>query len=144
MNKPWLAAALLLNLALLVHLFVGTRETMSLKPAEETKGLKLAEETMSLKPLDERRQHWLQALGVFQPVTVDLLLLTVAGYLLATTEVFGAARRSVALFMAAYLFACTMAWLLQLRLAGARGKSYLLLCQWLLFSGCAGLLLWGS
>ena len=139
MNKPWLAAALLLNLvALLVHLFVGTRETMSLKPAEETKGLKLAEETMSLKPLDERRQHWLQL------VTVDLLLLTVAGYLLATTEVFGAARRSVALFMAAYLFACTMAWLLQLRLAGARGKSYLLLGQWLLFSGCAGLLLWGS
>lgn len=118
MNKPWLAAALLLNLALLAHLFVGTRETMSLKPTEET---------FSLKPLDERRQHWLQALGAFQLVTVDLLLLTVAGYLLAATEVFGAARRPVALFMATYLFAWTMAWLLQLRLAGARGKSYLLL-----------------
>ena len=144
MNKPWLAAALLLNLALLAHLFVGTRETMSLKPAEETVGLKPAEETMSLKPLDERRQRWLQALGVFQRVTVDLLLLTVVGYLLAATEVFGTARRSVAIFMAAYLFAWTMAWLLQLRLAGARGKSYLLLGQCLLFSGCAGLLLWGS
>lgn len=118
MNKPWLAAALLLNLALLAHLFVGTRETMSLKPTEET---------FSLKPLDERRQYWLQALGAFQLVTVDLLLLTVAGYLLAATEVFGAARRPVALFMATYLFAWTMAWLLQLRLAGARGKSYLLL-----------------
>ena len=70
---------------------------------------------------------WLQALGAFQLVTVDLLLLTVAGYLLAATEVFGAARRPVALFMATYLFAWTMAWLLQLRLAGARGKSYLLL-----------------
>lgn len=29
-------------------------------------------------------------------------------------------------------------------LAAACGKSYLLLGQWLLFSGCAGLLLWGS
>lgn len=127
MNKPQLAAALLLTLALLAHLFVGTRETRGLIPTEP-----------------QCRPHGLQALAVWQLVTVDLLLLTIAAYLLAVSEVFGSARRSVALFMAGYLATWTLAWLLQLRLAGARGKNYLLLGQWLLFMACAALLLWGA
>ena len=35
MNIPFLAAALLLTVAFLAHLLVGTRETLSLSPAEE-------------------------------------------------------------------------------------------------------------
>ena len=123
MNIPFLAAALLLTVAFLAHLLVGTRETQSLSPAEE-------EQT------EQKRRNWIQALCAFQLVSVDLLLL-------AATQILEA-RREIACFMAAYLGTWGVAWLVQLKAVGAGSKNYYLLGQWILFFLCAALMAWGA
>ena len=129
MNIPFLAAALLLTVAFLAHLLVGTRETQSLSPAEE-------EQT------EQKRRNWIQALCAFQLVSVDLLLAIVA-YLLAATQILEA-KREIACFMAAYLGTWGVAWLVQLKAVGAGSMNYYLLGQWILFFLCAALMAWGA
>ena len=130
MNIPFLAAALLLTVAFLAHLLVGTRETQSLSPAEEEK-------------IEQKRRNWIQALCAFQLVSVDLLLLAIVAYLLAATQILEA-RREIACFMAAYLGTWGVVWLVQLKTVGACGKNYYLLGQWILFFLCAALMAWGA
>lgn len=130
MNIPFLAAALLLTVAFLAHLLVGTRETQSLSPAEE-------------KQTEQKRRNWIQALCAFQLVSVDLLLLAIAAYLLAATQILEA-RREIACFMAAHLGTWGVAWLVQLKAVGAGSKNYYLLGQWILFFLCAALMAWGA
>ena len=84
-NIPFLAAALLLTAAFFAHLIVGTRETLSLRTDGE-----------------KDRRNWMQALCVFQLVSVDLFLTAAAAYLLACTQMAGV-RREIAYFIAAYL-----------------------------------------
>ena len=110
MNIPFLIAALLLTVAFLAHLFVGTRETLSLSPANE-------EQT------EQKRRSWIQALCAFQLVSVDLLLLAVVAYLLAATQMLEA-KREIAYLMTTYLGMWGMAWLVQLKTVGAEGKNY--------------------
>ena len=129
MNIPFLAAALLLTVAFLAHLLVGTRETQSLSPAEEER-------------TEQKGRNWIQALCAFQLVSVDLLLAIVA-YLLAATQILEA-KREIACFMAAYLGTWGVAWLVQLRAVGAGSKNYYLLGQWILFFLCAALMAWGA
>lgn len=126
MNLPILAAAILLTLALFAHFCVGTRETAGLRPAEN----------------DSNKNH-IQALCVFQLVSLDLLLLAVLCYLLALSDILPD-KRSIAYAVAAYLVLWGIAWLAQLKAARADGKTFLLLGQWILFFGCAGLMLWGA
>ena len=76
-NIPFLAAALLLTAAFFAHLIVGTRETLSL----QTDG-------------EKDRRNWMQALCVFQLVSVDLFLTAAAAYLLACTQMAGVRRAS--------------------------------------------------
>ena len=89
MNIPFLAAALLLTVAFLAHLLVGTRETLSLSPDGKER-------------TEQKRRNWIQALCAFQLVSVDLLLLAIVAYLLAATQILEA-RREIACFMATYL-----------------------------------------
>ncbi len=126
MNLPILAAAILLTLALCAHFFVGTRETAGLCPAE-----------------NDSNKNRIQALCVFQLVSIDLLLLVVLCYLLALSDILPD-KRSIAYAVAAYLVLWGIAWLVQLKAARADGKTCLLLGQWILFFGCAGLMLWGA
>lgn len=126
MNIPFLAAALLLTAAFFAHLIVGTRETLSL----QTDG-------------EKDRRNWMQALCVFQLVSVDLFLTAAAAYLLACTQMAGV-RREIAYFIAAYLGAWGVVWLVQLKAAGCGGKNYYLLGQWIMFFLCSGLMAWGA
>ena len=91
MNIPFLAAALLLTVAFLAHLLVGTRETLSLSPDGEER-------------TEQKGRNWIQALCAFQLVSVDLLLLAIVAYLLAATQILEA-RREIACFMAT-IWAC--------------------------------------
>ena len=83
MNIPFAAAALLLAVAFFAHLFVGTRETLSLKPDEENS-------------TQQGTRNWMQAVCAFQLVSIDLLLLATTACLLAFTRGFrryGSRRR---------------------------------------------------
>ena len=126
MNLPILATAILLTLALFAHFCVGTRETAGLRPAE-----------------NDSNKNRIQALCVFQLASIDLLLLAVLCYLLALSDILPD-KRTIAYAIAAYLVLWGIAWLAQLKAARADGKTCLLLSQWILFFGCAGLMLWGA
>ena len=126
MNLPILATAILLTLALFAHFCVGTRETAGLRPAE-----------------NDSNKNRIQALCVFQLVSIDLLLLAVLSFLLALTDLLPD-KRTIAYSIAAWLALWGVAWLWQLKAARADGKTFLLLGQWILFFGCAGLMLWGA
>ena len=131
MNIPFAAAALLLAVALFAHLFVGTRETLSQKPDEEN-------------TTQQGMRNWMQAVCAFQLVSIDLLLLAAIACLLAFTRVFDSMEAAAARFFAVYLGLWCTVWLIQLKMAGARGKTYFLLGQWILFLLCALLMLWGA
>ena len=126
MNLPILATAILLTLALFAHFCVGTRETAGLRPAE-----------------NDSNKNRIQALCVFQLASIVLLLLSVLCYLLALSDILPD-KRTIAYAIAAYLVLWGIAWLAQLKAARADGKTCLLLSQWILFFGCAGLMLWGA
>ena len=126
MNLPILATAILLTLALFAHFCVGTRETAGLRPAE-----------------NDSNKNRIQALCVFQLASIDLLLLAVLSFQLALTDLLPD-KRTIAYAIAAYLVLWGIAWLAQLKAARADGKTCLLLSQWILFFGCAGLMLWGA
>ena len=131
MNIPFAAAALLLAVAFFAHLFVGTRETLSQKPDEEN-------------TTQQGMRNWMQAVCAFQLVSIDLLLLAAIACLLAFTRVFDGMEAASARFVAVYLGLWCTVWLIQLKMAGARGKNYFLLGQWILFLLCALLMLWGA
>lgn len=110
---------------------VGTRETLSLKPDAENS-------------TQQGTRNWMQAVCVFQLVSVDLLLLAATACLLAFTRIFDGMEAAAARFVAVYLGLWCTVWLIQLKMAGARGKNYFLLGQWILFLLCALLMLWGA
>ena len=79
----------------------------------------------------------MQAVCIFQLVSVDLLLLAATACLLAFTRIFDGMEAAAARFVAVYLGLWCTVWLIQLKMAGARGKNYFLLGQWILFLLCA-------
>ncbi|MBF1653908.1 MAG: hypothetical protein HXO55_06450, partial [Rothia dentocariosa] len=88
-------------------------------------------------------RHWAQAMCVFQLVSVDLLLVTVAALLLAFTDVLPA-KRDIGLFIAAYLGAWGVVWLVQLAAVKVERRTYYMLGHWMLFFLCAALMVWGA
>lgn len=114
MNIPFAAAALLLAVAFFAHLFVGTRETLSQKPDEEN-------------TTQQGMRNWMQAVCAFQLVSIDLLLLAAAACLLAFTRIFDGMEAAAARFFAVYLGLWCTVWLIQLKMAGARGEDDFLL-----------------
>jgi len=111
MVVPFAIAGVLMVLAVGVHVFVGTRETLALRPTENRPTADVAVSTPSTR--GELTRHWAQTMCVFQLVSVDLLLVTIAALLLAFTDVLPA-KRDIGLFIAAYLGAWGVVWLGQL------------------------------
>ncbi len=66
MNVPILIVACISTLAVLGHVFGGTRDTASLAPSKDDKKL---------------TRNWKQAMGAFQMLAVDLLLVTITLFL---------------------------------------------------------------
>ena len=91
----------------------------------------------------ELTRHWAQAMCVFQLVSVDLLLVTIAALLLAFTDVLPA-KRDIGLFIAAYLGAWGVVWLVQLTAVKVERRTYYMLGHWMLFFLCAALMAWGA
>ncbi|MGH1339421.1 MAG: hypothetical protein ACRBFS_25095 [Aureispira sp.] len=130
MNIPILIAACITSLAFVAHTFVGTQEALKTAP----KKLKTTVE-------DKIQQHWLQSMGAFQMVTIDLLLVSLILWALALTN-WIPMEREVTLLLSAWFFLWGIAWLVQLLFLTKDKKDYLLLGQWLFWLVNAALLYW--
>lgn len=129
MNYPILAAGCFTFLAFLAHTFVGTRQAMRIAPNRSES------ETF--------HRYWVQSMGAWHMVTVDLLALSVLLVALGTTD-YIQPKRPIALALSLFYTLWGAAWLIQLAVLRRRGKDYLLLSQWLFCLICAGLLCWGA
>lgn len=136
MVVPFAIAGVLMVLAVGAHVFVGTRETLALRPTENRPTADVAVSTPSTR--GELTRHWAQAMCVFQLVSIDLLLVTIAALLLAFTDVLPA-KRDIGLFIAAYLGAWGVVWLVKVE-----RRTYYMLGHWMLFFLCAALMVWGA
>ena len=128
MVVPFAIAGVLMALAVGAHVFVGTRETLALRPTENRPTADAAVSTPSTR--GELTRHWAQAMCVFQLVSIDLLLVTIAALLLAFTDVLPA-KRDIGLFIA-------------LAAVKAERRTYYMLGHWMLFFLCAALMVWGA
>ena len=120
MNYWHLSAAILSFVAFLAHLIPGSRETLSLRNASSPE------------------QAWHQAFGVWQLISLDLLLLT--GIFLASAfGFFSESWGALSIILYAWLVGWTLVWILTIGLS-SRGWKYLLkLPQWALFLALLGL-----
>ncbi|MEL6109047.1 MAG: hypothetical protein AAFU85_23830 [Planctomycetota bacterium] len=120
-----LVAALLLGLALLAHLFVGTAEYRTIAPAAEP---------------NATRQAWVQGLGAWHFVTVDLLVTTLLFAAVGLGDWMMPVEAILLRCLGVYFLVQGIVWLLVLSVSGhATPNRYLKLPQWLLFWIVAGL-----
>jgi hypothetical protein len=128
MNIPVLITACISLLAFIAHTFVGTKETAALSPAVENEKLVI---------------HWKQSMCAFQMLTIDLLLVTIALFTIALTDIISFESELI-LFLSLLFFLWGVVWLIQLVWLKTRAKTYLILAQWLFWFVCSGLLYWGA
>ena len=134
MNVPILIAACISLLGLLAHFFVGSKETASLKPEKGDQEIESG---------DKRLINWKQSMCAFQLVTVDLIGVTVALFLISLTDILPF-EYELTLIIATLFLLWGVAWLVQLIILKAKASSYTALPQWVFFFSCSGLLFWGA
>lgn len=132
MNLPVLIVASITSLAFVAHTFIGIREALKTNPK---KLLPTVEEKV--------QQHWLQSMGAFQMVTIDLLLLSLILWAIVLTD-WVPAVREVTLLLSGWFFLWGIGWLVQLLFLTKKPKDYLVLIQWLFWLVNAALLYWGG
>lgn len=135
MNYPILMAGVLIFLALLAHLFIGSREALSTRPASPLANVKAK--------ADEIERHWVQSLCAFQMVSVDLGVLSVLLLVVGATDRIPG-RSTIAMIAAGVVSLWGVAWLLQLLALRRPVIDYVKLPQWILWFVCTGLLWWGA
>ena len=136
MNIPILIAAIITALAFLAHLFVGTRESLSLSPQ------KIATATDQQK-LETLKKNWTQAMCAFQMISIDLLALSALLFVIALTDLIPF-EQPIALALSGFYLLWGLVWFAQLAALKSSRKTYLYLGQWLFWFVCAGLLCWGA
>lgn len=98
MNIPILGIATLMLLATLAHLFIGSRETLSLDPgAQDAK----------------RSANWVQAVCAWQLLSVDLLIVTGVLFVIGLTDVIPH-ERILTRGLSAYFAIWAVVWLVQM------------------------------
>ena len=128
MNIPVLIVALIMTMAVIGHVVIGTRETATLEP----KG-------SSGKPM----ANWVQTMCAFQMLTLALLIIVAALYWIALWEAVPA-MRVVTLALAAYFTLQALLWLVHILWLGRPGATLLSLPHWAVWLVCAGLLWFGA
>lgn len=127
MNIPVLIVAVITLVAFFAHLIGGTRETAKLEPDGADPRL---------------MSHWVQAMGAFQMLSVDLL--AVGGVLLAVAVWdLGAVERIIIQAGILLFLAWGVVWVVQMLWLKRSGVSLLKLPHWLVWFVCSGLLVWG-
>ena len=136
MNYQLAAVGGLTALALLAHVFVGIRESLSVEPD------KLADKD-TLESYEALERNWVQSMCAFQLVTIDLLVLSALLFVLAFTDIL-VQKQLIAFVLSAFYFLWGCSWLVQLFALRRKAKDYLLLGHWVFWFGCSALIYWGS
>lgn len=128
MNVPVLIVACITLLALVAHVFVGTKETATVAPASQDEQL---------------TANWVQAMCAFQMLTVDLLVVAVALFAVVFFDL-GQLERPVVLLLSLLFFLWGLVWVIQLQWLNRPAASLLRLPHWMIWFLCSGLLYYGS
>ncbi len=136
MNIQVFIVACITALAFIAHLFVGTRESLSISP------LKIGAKSNS-RDLDSLDKNWIQSMCAFQMISVDLLILSGLLFVTSLTDIVPFERVLLLSLSALYLL-WGLAWLIQLLALKAKLKNYFNLGQWIFWLISSGLLYWGS
>ncbi|MEE9319555.1 MAG: hypothetical protein V3U76_03835 [Granulosicoccus sp.] len=128
MNIPVVVAACISTLALVAHIFIGTKETAAIAPTDGNKKLEL---------------HWKQSMCAFQMLSVDLLLVTIVLFVIGLTDLVSIEPELTLLLSLVFLL-WGIVWFIQLLWLKSKPVTYLVLAQWAVWLLCAGLLYWGA
>ncbi|WP_108881997.1 hypothetical protein [Anderseniella sp. Alg231-50] len=128
MNVLILTVACITLLALVAHVFAGTKETATIAPASQDEDL---------------TANWVQAMCAFQMLTVDLLVVAVALFAVAFSDL-GQLERPIVLSLSLLFFLWGLVWVIQLKFLNRRAAGLLRLPHWMVWFLCSGLLYLGS
>ena len=128
MNIPVLIVACVTLLAVIAHVFGGTKETASIAPDTQD---------------DKLTRSWKQSMCAFQMLTVDLGLVTVVLFMISLTDIFTFEKELILFISFAYLL-WGIAWVIQLVWLKSEVKTFMILPQWLFWFVCSALLYYGA
>ncbi|MEP1766762.1 MAG: hypothetical protein ABJJ53_09015 [Sulfitobacter sp.] len=124
MNTPVLIVAGIMVLVVVAHVFGGTRETARIAPNPSSTTL---------------TRHWVQAMGAFQMLSVDLLAVTLLLFGVALWDL-GPAEDLILKGLIALFCLWGIVWLAQVQWLKRTGAGPLQLPHWMVWFVCAGLL----
>jgi hypothetical protein len=128
MNIPVLIVASFSLLAVIAHIFGGTKETASISPNESD--IKLT-------------RSWKQAMCAFQMLAIDLIAVTIAMFTISLTEIIPF-EYELTLFLSLLYFLWGVVWLIQLVWLKSNAKTFMYLPQWIFWFVGSGLLYIGA
>jgi hypothetical protein len=128
MNIPVLIVASFSLLAVIAHIFGGTKETASISPNESD--IKLT-------------RSWKQAMCAFQMLAIDLIAVTIAMFTISLTEIIPF-EYELTLFLSLLYFLWGVVWLVQLAWLKSSAKTFMYLPQWIFWFAGSGLLYIGA
>ena len=123
-------------LAFIAHLFVGTRESLSISPAKISN-------VSDRKAFESLEKNWIQSMCAFQMISIDLLVLSILLFVISLTDIINF-EQSIVLALSVFYLLWGLAWLIQLVVLKPSGKIYFQLGQWIFWIICSGLLYWGA
>ncbi|RDX33945.1 hypothetical protein DZA31_00015 [Arcobacter sp. HD9-500m-PIT-SAG02] len=128
MNIPVLIVASFSLLAVIAHIFGGTKETASIAPDENNTQL---------------TRSWKQSMCAFQMLAIDLIAVTIAMFTISLTE-FIPFEYELTLFLSLLYFLWGVVWLIQLVWLKSSAKTFMYLPQWIFWFVGSGLLYIGA
>lgn len=127
MNIPVLIVGCIMALAFVAHVFGGTRETARIAPDPAAPNL---------------TRHWVQAMGAFQLLSVDLLAVALLLFGVALWDM-GPAEDLIMKGLIALFCLWGAVWFVQVQWLKRSGAGIFQLPHWVIWFGCAGLLFLG-
>ena len=127
MNIPVLIVASIMAIAVVAHVFGGTRETARIAPDPSAPNL---------------TRHWVQAMGAFQMLSVDLLAVSLLLFGVALWDL-GPAEDLIIKGLIVLFCLWGIVWFVQVRWLKRTGAGILQLPHWVIWFFCAGLLFFG-
>lgn len=127
MNIPVLIVAVIMAVAVVAHIFGGTRETVRIAPDPAATDL---------------TRHWVQAMCAFQMLSVDLLAVSLLLFGVALWDL-GPAEDLLIKGLIALFGLWGLVWFVQVHWLKRSGAGVLQLPHWVIWFFCAGLLLFG-
>jgi len=128
LNVPVLIVASITLIAVVAHVFGGTKQTAAVEPKSEDGQLTV---------------FWVQAMCAFQMLAVDLLAVALLLFAVAIWDL-GPVEQPILRFSSLLFFLWGLVWIIQVQWLKRPSVGLLRLPHWVIWFLCAGLLFYGS